>query len=440
MVKQRLMLIIPFSLIVMLGWGTVGNEERAAAKLLKEQTALCEKAESYVDDKVFTRAIELYEQAASISVGDVNSIEKRLIELYLENNDTSRAISMLEKRVKNNTAESVEYIRLAEIYEEKNYENSALGTVNAGLEKYPDNEELTELHNKLAFIFKECIDKYKDTSYSCGGFIAANNGEAWGYCEIDGSYGGRFDYSYTSPYVRGYSVAVDNGSLCILDIDFQRYSLCKDKTMEKGYYDGTAIVAYGRNGYKLFDINFEETSEEYYEFIGRYSGGGRAVKTSGGWTMLGKNGTIINEEMIYSDIALNEHEEAYNCGRMFVSDGEGYYMVDGEGTRISENVYEAAYAFFDGGEYAAVKSNGKWGFVNTNDELVIPYSFDDAKSFSCGFAPVCKNGKWGIIGTNGCTAVEFDYSDIRPVVKNTAQIKHSDGNWHFIRFTNTSAD
>jgi hypothetical protein len=44
-----------------------------------------------------------------------------------------------------------------------------------------------------------------------------------------------------------------------------------------------------------------------------------------------------------------------------------------------------------------VELNGKYGYVDTEGEAVFPFKYDDAESFSNGFAKVELNGKCGFI-------------------------------------------
>ena len=50
---------------------------------------------------------------------------------------------------------------------------------------------------------------------------------------------------------------------------------------------------------------------------------------------------------------------------------------------------------------AAVKLNGKFGFVDTTGKEVIPCKYDLVRFFSDGLAPVSFNGKWGIVDKKG---------------------------------------
>lgn len=57
--------------------------------------------------------------------------------------------------------------------------------------------------------------------------------------------------------------------------------------------------------------------------------------------------------------------------------------------------YYLAENFSEG--LAAVKINGKWGFIDKTGKMVIPATFSGAKDFSEGLAAVEINGKWGYI-------------------------------------------
>lgn len=56
----------------------------------------------------------------------------------------------------------------------------------------------------------------------------------------------------------------------------------------------------------------------------------------------------------------------------------------------------------------AVEQNGKWGFINKDKELVIPYEYDDAANFDNGHAFVKKDGQLGLIGKDGDITYDYD--------------------------------
>ena len=77
------------------------------------------------------------------------------------------------------------------------------------------------------------------------------------------------------------------------------------------------------------------------------------------------------------------------------------YFTDSKGNIIIDKQFDGVSSFSNG--LAKVKQNGKWGFVNTKGEIVIPCVYDDGDvySFSEGLAKVKQNGKWMIIDSNG---------------------------------------
>ena len=100
-------------------------------------------------------------------------------------------------------------------------------------------------------------------------------------------------------------------------------------------------------------------------------------------------------------------------------------------------IYENAMDFSDG--MAAVKKDGKWGYINKNGVTVIPFDFDSCASadatgsdcafaFSGGLAPVSKNGKFGIINKKAETIVDFSFDVILPGGSG-AYIACKDGVW-----------
>ena len=68
---------------------------------------------------------------------------------------------------------------------------------------------------------------------------------------------------------------------------------------------------------------------------------------------------------------------------------------------------------------ARVKENGKYGYIDNDDNYIFEPCFDDAKSFwGGGFAPVMKNGLWGFVDIHGDLAVEFQFEQVGNVYFN----------------------
>ncbi len=103
-------------------------------------------------------------------------------------------------------------------------------------------------------------------------------------------------------------------------------------------------------------------------------------------------------------------------------------------------VYENAKDFSD--KLAAVKKDGKWGYINASGVTVIPFEFDSCAAADCmnsdcafgfrnGLAPVCKGGKFGIINSKGENIVDFAFDAILQG-ENGVYIASQGGKWGLI--------
>lgn len=87
-------------------------------------------------------------------------------------------------------------------------------------------------------------------------------------------------------------------------------------------------------------------------------------------------------------------------------DGWRYIYDDGE-IIIDGGPYEAAREFING--FAAVKRSEKWGFINEDCELVVPFRYYDCRDFNEGLAAVMNADKWGYINEKGDVVIDFKY-------------------------------
>lgn len=85
-------------------------------------------------------------------------------------------------------------------------------------------------------------------------------------------------------------------------------------------------------------------------------------------------------------------------------------------------LFEDALTFSDN-SLAAVKFNGKWGFINLMNEGVIKPSWDRACTFRCGFALVEIDGKWGYIDSKGKSVCEPKYDAASDFVNGIAVVR-----------------
>lgn len=117
---------------------------------------------------------------------------------------------------------------------------------------------------------------------------------------------------------------------------------------------------------------------------------------------------------------------------------DGEYIADGTyGLYANEKnvmgmIYSGAGCFSNGA--VAFKSNGTWGYIDTNGKTVIPFGYDAVKGYSAfggedtpyecydGYVAVTKNGKFGFMTNEGVALTGLVYESATPVVGGRAYV------------------
>lgn len=103
-----------------------------------------------------------------------------------------------------------------------------------------------------------------------------------------------------------------------------------------------------------------------------------------------------------------------------------------EGAKGAASTLGDKFAFND--NLAAVKNNGKWGYIDRNGKVAIPFEFDGATLYNNGRAFVKKDGLWGVVDGKGAMITPFMYEDAGMFVDGLANAKMG-GLWGYIDVT-----
>ncbi len=79
-----------------------------------------------------------------------------------------------------------------------------------------------------------------------------------------------------------------------------------------------------------------------------------------------------------------------------------YYTLDGKETSYRE--------LFANNEIYAIKQNGKWGFKDKSDKVIVECKYDFVTEQNGRFVGVKLDGKWGVLDTKGNTVKEPSYT------------------------------
>jgi Caspase domain/WG containing repeat len=115
-------------------------------------------------------------------------------------------------------------------------------------------------------------------------------------------------------------------------------------------------------------------------------------------------------------------------GKILFSYKNGTLKGAQNGNDLTEVLINELHTFSEG--LAAVRQFGKWGFINPNGMVVIPFDYDQVTRFSEGFAAVQQNGHWHYINKAGYTVKEGGkepFLDAQPCSEQLAWVKTQAG-------------
>lgn len=201
-------------------------------------------------------------------------------------------------------------------------------------------------------------------------------------------------------------------------------------------YVGERHVQVRKNGkWGLFNIDtcVEDIPCDYYEgatphleFMFYSSSEYAAVKKDGLY------GYIDIHNQLVIDYSFH-YAESFSEGRAIVKTSGmiGYYpdegiwgVIDSKGVLISDG-YQKLLPYNEG--LAAALKNWKWGFIDKEGKIVIPFRFTEARSFSDGLAAVAFKIRFGYIDKHNKTVIPFKYILAGEFREGIAIVSASDG-------------
>ena len=129
-----------------------------------------------------------------------------------------------------------------------------------------------------------------------------------------------------------------------------------------------------------------------------YNGRARVIDLDGSSFYIDKSG---------QKVFANREGSDFQNGLAFFKSNNKYGFLNTNGEIVLAPQYDFAQFFGDG--LANVCVGEKWGFIDVTGQFVIPPQFDDAGEFSEGLARVAKGGKWGFIDKTGKVVIPFQF-------------------------------
>lgn len=403
----KLIAIIAAVVFVAIGWVSVLSD--TGSELIAYNNAI-KTAESLVGEGLYQRAILEYKEALTY-----NSSE----------NNWTKMLDAYEKRYDENTSIMSEYI----------------DALNSALELYPKNVafvtkladmhmttgDMTSAYNCLsdaieAGVKDETIAKRKQELQYYGELGGYLYDEMLPLC--DDAYTVKTDGKWTAVDSKGDSLLNGAEYISPSGDGVRVYSLEKDYRLirsdgmvlgifekaptEAGVFSEGLIPAKVDGLYAYYD-SYAKKQFGDYEKASAFQNGKAAVKTGKGWIFIDTNGKQASD--IFADVILDSNGKYLFGDVVLAAKKAGSYAIfDKELKQVGKFTCDDMDVCANGGAIA-FKKGEKWGFVNTQGEVLIQPTYEGAKSYSCGLAAVCKDNSWGFIDSAGNLVIDYRFSD-----------------------------
>jgi len=401
------------------------NSESASEK----QLALIRQATELVNDGIYIRAVPLLEEAAGMNAAHTLMAEEELKKAYLmllgNRGFGRRYTGLLEKQMNRRDAGSDVFTEAANYYLGISRITEALTVLKTGIERTGCIDLIT-LYENNRYSYETSRTSYDYVAAIFGTTVQVQAEGLWGIARSDGITIIPCQYDKISTFSGDRAVVMKDGEIFAVDRNNNRVAFLRENAVSIGNLADNRIPL-------LIDGNWLRATGEFtigtaaFEQIGMYSGGYAAAKMGGGWGVvdLGLQWLIPPE---YDAVIMDELGRCYAQGVVFARIGNEVFMfIDGQRTGA---IFEDARPFSDDG-YAAVKRNGKWGFVDANGVEVIGFVFDDALSFGQHLAAVRIGEYWGYISRYGHVVIAPSFPEAKSFSNGSAPVRTERG-WQFI--------
>ncbi len=431
MKNNKVIVILAFIILIPLAWYKLFADSTAMEKEYNNYLKLArEKSEMGITvkaDEYYSRALDLHTS--------YNILVER-IQMYWDNNALGKYEELSEDLVDSYPDRKKGYELLAKLYySEGSYkEVFKLQDLLAKHKKSSDilNEMCTELENEYDY---DSGCSYNDAGEFYNGLEVVSNKEGKkGYVNVIGKTAVSCVYEQVSPFnSNGLAGVTDSkGASYIIDTaGNKQYADSKKRNISFIGYISYGYFPVEIDGkYYISDLDFNFT-EKSYDFIGVYDGTCAPAYDGEKWFFIDVSGEKISDKT-YDDILLDEKNTAFVSERAFVKNGDSYIMIDHKENQVGDEKFENARLFLTE-EYAAVKQNNLWGYVDISGSMAIEAAYMDARSFANGYGAVNDLGTWVFINAKEEQKITGDFEDARSFSSNMTAFVIENGKWRIIK-------
>lgn len=293
---------------------------------------------------------------------------------------------------------------------------------------YANSQELAWVKEKRKIGYIDLSGSYviepqfKHAGSFSGKYAAAAEGRDWGYIDAKGEWVIEPQYKRAYAFNSGYAKVEKDGRTYYID----------SKNKELKTPEADKIYDFNKHGAALLKVNNKvgiiNTKGQFvlkptFDLIKDFDGAYARFEDDGKWGIVNSKGKIVIPGK-YDGIG------KYSKNGVWAQEGDTWGVIK-NGKFIALPDAEKIWHFGDGSSLTYARKNGKMGFINGAGKWIIKPTYEKARAFNNGLAPVSIDGKWGYINEKGEKVIDFKYDDAEIFASNgLAPVK--DGDWGFV--------
>lgn len=270
------------------------------------------------------------------------------------------------------------------------------------------SERITQLADQVNYSFTTRGRSFTQVLPCPDGYCIVNRGEKWGMVAPDSEMYYELDYEYIGPFgeqqaallrTQTRSQIVDTSGVVQANVE-------RRDVTARGVGSGLMPLG-GEDGWRYFNIAQGTDWGELYQDASSFQNGVALVKQGDLWNFLDTSAQITNAG--FQDVKLYGNG-SYCLDDRMVAAREGYHLFTASGEPVGD-LSAADMDVYMGGWIAFQSTNGLWGFVDRDGQVVVEPTYQKAKSFSHGLAAVYDGRYWGFINEAQRWVIPAQYVD-----------------------------
>lgn len=391
-----------------------------------------EEAQRLEGKGLYIDAISIYEEAKGLTQDNLE-LEEYIADDYLAMGNYTAYKQQLGKIISTYGPVEADVKRAYEFYSTYSSKDSLINYLVDLYAQYPDNALVKEYYNSIKGTYSEMYLSLEAIGTFVGNGAAFTKDGKQGVLNVEGQtiIQAVYDEILYNGQNKDRITVKDGGDYYFIDSNGYKTAEPEGDYDYIGFYSSSRIPA-GRDGkFGYLDGNLKEKIAFEYDAVSAFNDGTAAVKKGDKWALINEKGEALTE-YLYDDVALNSRGFCSVNDAVWVKQGGSWFLINSKGEAAGTESYEDVKAF-ESGEPCAVCLDGKWGYADNTGNLVINCTYQDAKSFAEGFAPVEKNGLWGYIDLENYLMLSYSFAEAGQMTSGgVAPVSHGDA-WTLIK-------